>query len=123
MEEKSDVEELEEVLKAVSEQIPALIKGLIGSIFSAEAGRNMGAAAVSFYKELKAGGLPDEVAVKMTQDYVKTFTNLGDILREAMSRKGEFSEKHRKELGEEISKAIREKIEKSMVEKSREETD
>jgi len=117
MTEKSDIEELEGVLKTISEQIPALIKGIIGSIFSAEAGRNMGAAAANFYKELKAGGIPDEVAIKMTQDYVKTFTDLGDLIREAMSRKGGLSVGHGKELGEEISKAIREAIEKKKAEK------
>jgi len=85
---KSDVEELQEVLKTVSEQIPALIRGIISSIFSAEAGRNMGAAAGNFYKELKASGIPDEVAIKMTQDYIKTFTDIGDLLREAIGRKG-----------------------------------
>ena len=114
---KSDIEELEGVLKTVSEQIPALIRGIIGSIFSAEAGRNMGAAAANFYKELKAGGIPDEVAIKMTRDYVKTFTDLGDLIREAMSRKGGLSVGHGKELGEEISKAIREAIEKKKAEK------
>ncbi len=121
MTEKSDIEELEEVLKTVSEQIPALIRGIINSIFSAEAGKNMGAAAANFYKELKAGGLPDDVAIKMTQDYIKTFTDLGDIIREAMSRKGGLSREHRKELGEEISKAIREKIERKKAEKLHEE--
>jgi len=118
MENKSDVEELEEVLKTVSEQIPALIRGVFGSIFSAEAGRNMGAAAANFYKELKAGGLPDEVAIKMTQDYIKTFTDLGGLLREAMSRKGVVSKEHGKELKEKISEAIKEAIEKKKAEES-----
>jgi len=121
MGEKSEIEELEGVLKTVSEQIPALIRGIIGSIFSAEAGRNMGAAAANFYKELKAGGIPDDVAIKMTQDYIKMFTDLGDVIREAISRKGGLSKEHGKELGEEISKAIRERIEKRKAEKLHEE--
>ena len=121
MGEKSEIEELEGVLNTVSEQIPALIRGIIGSIFSAEAGRNMGAAAANFYKELKAGGIPDDVAIKMTQDYIKMFTDLGDVIREAISRKGGLSKEHGKELGEEISKAIRERIEKRKTEKLHEE--
>jgi len=122
MERKSDVEELEEVLKIVSEKIPALLKGIIGSIFSAEAGRNMGAAAANFYKELLAGGIPKEAALKMTQDYIKTFTDLGALLREAVSRKGGVSREHRGELAEEISETIKEKIEKSISEEPSEET-
>lgn len=118
MDGKSDVEELQEVLKTVSEQIPALIRGIISSIFSAEAGRNMGAAAGNFYKELKAGGIPDEVAIKMTQDYIKTFTDIGDLLREAIGRKGGFSKERGEELKEKISEAIKEKIEKKKAEES-----
>ena len=90
MEERSDVEELREVrqlFKTLSEEIPNMIRGIIESIFSAEAGKNMGAAAANFYKELKAGGIPEDVAIKMTQDYIRTFTDLGAILREAMGSK------------------------------------
>ena len=110
MERKSDIEEFQEVMKTLSEQIPSLIRGIISSIFSAEAGKNIGAAAANFYKELKAGGIPDEVAIKMTQDYVRTFTNLGTLLSEVMSHKGDSSGKVGKELGEAISKVLKEKI-------------
>ena len=109
MERKSDIEEFQKVMKTLSEQIPSLIRGIISSIFSAEAGKNIGAAA-NFYKELKAGGIPNEVAIKMTQDYVRTFTNLGTLLSEVMSRKEGSSGKIGKELGEAISKALKEKI-------------
>ena len=124
MGEMSDVEELKEVLTTVSELVPALIKGIIGSVFSAEAGRNMGAAAANFYKELRAGGIPNDVAVKMTEDYVKTFTSLGELIREAMSRKGVRSEAgHEREMGEEVSKAVREAIKKKIAGEQREEQD
>jgi len=109
MERKSDIEEFQKVMKTLSEQIPSLIRGIISSIFSAEAGKNIGATA-NFYKELKAGGIPNEVAIKMTQDYVRTFTNLGTLLSEVMSRKEGSSGKIGKELGEAISKALKEKI-------------
>jgi hypothetical protein len=85
-----DVEELRQVLGTVSDMVPNLIKGIIGSVFSAEAGKSMGAAVASFYKELKDSGLPDEVAVKMTEDYAKSFTDMGKLIREAMSQKGGF---------------------------------
>jgi len=114
-----DAEEVEKILKTVSEMVPSLIKGIVNSIFSAEAGRNMGAAAANFYKELKNGGLPDEVAVKMTQDYVKTFTGFGDIIKEAMSKKGgfDFGEKHGEDLGKAIKEKIREKVSEAQEEK------
>ena len=114
-----DAEELEKVLKTVSEMVPNLIKGIVSSIFSAESGQNMGAAAANFYKELKNAGLPEEVAVKMTQDYVKTFTGFGDIIKEAMSKKGgfDFGEKHGEDLGKAIKEKIKEKVSEAQEEK------
>lgn len=72
----SQAEEIGEILKAVSEQIPSPIEDLVASIFSAEAGKNMGAAVANFYKELKSSGMPDEAFVRMTQEYAKAFTDL-----------------------------------------------
>jgi len=62
-EEKEDVEEMKEVFRVLSTEIPALIKGIIASVFSEEAGRSMGKAAAAFYKELKESGMPDEEAI------------------------------------------------------------
>ena len=56
-----DVEELKEVLSVVSDKVPALIKGLVQSVFSADAAASMGKAAATYYNELKAGGIPDDV--------------------------------------------------------------
>ena len=58
-----------------------MLKSIVNTVFSEEAGRNMGKAAAAYYKELKAGGLPEEVAVKLTQEYMQTFTSLGSMLR------------------------------------------
>jgi hypothetical protein len=78
--EKRDTEELKEILGVVSTEVPALIKSLLSSVFSEEAGRNMGKAAAAYYKELKNGGLPEQVAVKLTEDYMRTFTSIGTCL-------------------------------------------
>ncbi|MEM0058161.1 MAG: hypothetical protein QXG58_04640 [Candidatus Bathyarchaeia archaeon] len=114
-EEKEDIEELREVLSVVSKEVPALIKGIIGSIFSEEAGRDMGRAAAAFYKELKEAGLPEDVAVRMTEGYISAFTSLGEVLKQAVGgKKGVES----KELEKEISRRIKEKlVEKGLAEK------
>jgi DNA gyrase/topoisomerase IV subunit A len=111
---EEDVEELKEVLGVVSKEVPSLIKGIIGSVFSEEAGRDMGKAAAAFYKELKDAGIPEETAVKMTENYVSVFTSLGDVMKKAVSGKREIKGE---EIGEEISKKIKEKL----AEKHREE--
>ena len=107
--EKKEAEEVKEILGVVSKEIPALIKGIIGSVFSEKAGKDMGRAAAAFYKELKEGGMPEEIAVRMTQNYVGVFTSLGDVLKGAVSgrKTGKLAEK---EIGEEIAKKIKEKI-------------
>jgi hypothetical protein len=102
-----DAEELKEVLSVVSAEVPALIKGIIGSVFSEEAGRDMGKAAAAFYKQLKEAGMSEETAVKMTENYVSVFTSLGDVMKRSVSGKGEFKGD---EIGEEISKKIKEKL-------------
>ena len=78
---KMDPENIKELLGVVSTEIPAMIKSIVNTVFSEEAGRNMGKAAAAYYKELKAGGLPEDVAVKLTQEYMQTFTNFGSMLR------------------------------------------
>jgi len=79
-EKRQDPEELRQILDVVSEKVPKLLNELSNSIpkllggvrdtiYSQEAGKNMGKAIATFYKELKDGGIPDELALKMTEDY------------------------------------------------------
>lgn len=84
----SGAEEFGDILKVVSEQIPALIKGIIEPIFSA--GKNVGSAAANYYKELKASGMPEEVVLRMTENYANTLADLGKLIREAASLRGGF---------------------------------
>jgi len=103
-----DAEEIREVLGVVSKEIPALIKAIIGSVFSEEAGRDMGKGAAAFYKELKDAGMPEATAVRMTENYVSVFTSLGDVMKKAVS--GEHGVKGEDVIGNEISRKIKEKI-------------
>lgn len=100
-----DAEEVKAILGVVSKEVPALIKGIIGSIFSEEAGRDMGKAAGAFFKELKESGMPDEIAIKMTENYIRVFTSLGDIMK-----KFSKGEKSRSEIEEEIEQRIKKKF-------------
>jgi hypothetical protein len=112
-------EEVEKILKSVSEMVPTIVKGVLDAIFSPEAGKNMGAAAANFYKEIRAGGLPEDVAVKMTQDYVKTFTEFGNLIKSLSDQKGgiHFGPGQSKE---DVSKIIEEEVNKKIKEKQAE---
>jgi hypothetical protein len=106
--EEVDPENVKEILSVVSSEIPTMIKSILSSVFSEEAGRSMGKAAAAYYKELKDGGLPEPVAVKMTQDYMRTFTSIGETLRSA--GKGGWGPHGGDEIGRHIEKRIRNKI-------------
>jgi hypothetical protein len=109
-ERKMEPENIKEILSVVSSEVPALIKSVLSSVFSEEAGRNMGKAAAAYYKELKTGGLPEPIAVKMTEDYMRTFTSIGDMLRSSgMGRHGERSGDN---IREEVEKRVRERLDK-----------
>lgn len=116
---RMDAENVKEILGVVSSEVPALVKSLLASVFSEEAGKNMGKAAAAYYKELKNGGIPEGVAVKMTEDYMKTFTSLGSMFRGVGRR--EETDKSGEELGREIERRIREKLEKQREEKGEDE--
>lgn len=116
-----EAEEVREILSAVSTEIPALIKSIVSAVFSEEAGRNMGRGAAAFYKELKDSGMPDDVAVKMTEDYIGVFTSLGDILkRVGKEGKVTISTEKGEEMGKEIEKLIKEKISEKLREEEQE---
>jgi hypothetical protein len=108
--EKRRAAEFKEILGVVSSEVPGLIKGVLASVFSEEAGRSMGKAAAAYYKELKNGGLPEQVAVKLTEDYMRTFTSIGDMLRS--SGGGRHGERAGGGIGDEIERNILEKLDR-----------
>jgi hypothetical protein len=116
---RMEPENIKEILGVVSSEVPTLIKSLLASVFSEEAGRNMGKAAAAYYKELKNGGLPEQVAVKLTEDYMRIFTSIGDMLRS--SGAGRHAGRAEEDIGAEIKRRVREKIEKGWRESGEEE--
>jgi hypothetical protein len=107
--ERERPEDVKEILKVVSEEVPGLIKNLLSTVFSEEAGKNMGKAAAAYYKELKAGGLPEQVAVKLTEDYMRTFTSIGDMMRGSR-----ISSERSGDVVEEVKRKVSEKKEQEL---------
>ena len=105
---RMEPENIKEILGVVSTEIPALIKSILSTVFSEEAGKNMGKAAAAYYKELKNGGLPEEVAVKLTQEYMRTFTSLGDMLKNAGGGRWGRSQRVDEMVKENVQKRIHE---------------
>ena len=60
----------------VGDKVPKLIREVMGSLYSKEAGLNMGQAVGAYYKELLAAGLPQEAAVDMAKEFSFSLKNL-----------------------------------------------
>jgi hypothetical protein len=96
--EKSDAQELSEVLEVlgskgpsgigavldvVAEKVPALINALRSTLYSPQAGEEMGKGVGAFYRELVAAGLPEKEALAMTHSYL---SSLKQVLRSSMQQ-------------------------------------
>ena len=66
----NDVKELAEMLDTITDKIPQLITGVVNTLYSAEAGKNIGQAVGSLYKELVESGIPEEAALDMAKSYM-----------------------------------------------------
>ncbi|NLN15664.1 MAG: hypothetical protein GX185_08700 [Tissierellia bacterium] len=76
-----DMKGLAEVLDTVSEKVPKLIKEIIGTLYSPEAGKNMGKAVGSLYKELLDSGIPEDVALDMAKSYMISMKDFSNIMK------------------------------------------
>ncbi len=72
------VEDLREVLSAVSEMVPSLLRELRGVLYSKDAAESMADAVSTFYRKLVDAGIPREDAMEMTRGYM---INLRDLVR------------------------------------------
>jgi hypothetical protein len=74
-EEERDVEELREVLKAISEFLKELsptLKDLIETILGSLRGDALGKEVGMFYKSLIEAGIKEETATKMTEEFLRS---------------------------------------------------
>jgi hypothetical protein len=85
-EEEREVEELREVLRAVSDFLKELsptIKQLIDTILGSLSGENLGKEVGTFYKSLIEAGIKEETATKMTEEFLRRkmeMVNVAEIL-------------------------------------------
>ena len=75
----NDVKELAEMLDTITDKIPQLITGVVNTLYSAEAGKNIGQAVGSLYKELVESGIPKEAALDMAKSYMLSIKDISAI--------------------------------------------
>ena len=96
-----DAEEIAEIFKTLSTQIPNMIRGILDSLFSPEAAANMGKAVAEFYKNLKEGGIPEDDAMEMTKGYLSTLTKWSEMMKGARFGPTVTEHRHRRKEKEE----------------------
>jgi hypothetical protein len=70
------VQDIKELLQAVTDKVPALLTQLRNTLFSAEAGQELGRAVGAFYKELVDSGIPAEDALAMAKGYINSLQSV-----------------------------------------------
>jgi len=84
-EERSDVEELREVLSAVSEfldRLPELVKKVLDALYSKDLGERVGDSVATFYGKLRESGMPEEMVNKMTMEFFDRSMILDRLVKE-----------------------------------------
>ncbi|WP_088042383.1 hypothetical protein [Bacillus sp. EAC] len=89
-----DAKEVGNLLGVVSEKVPDLFSKLFKILYSEESAREMGKAVGSLYKELKEAGIPQDVALKMTTDYM---LSLKDVTR-VVSNQNSYNNEPKNEI-------------------------
>lgn len=70
------VKEIGELLDEISTKIPRMLEGINKVMYSPEAGGNAGKSVGAFYRELLQSGVPEDVALKLTEKYMFSLNDL-----------------------------------------------
>ncbi len=88
MPEEEDVEKLERLLSVVEEKVPKLLREIVEAVSSPERARKMGEAVAEFYRKLKESGMSDEMAEKLTLEFLRSNNVIGAV-RDLLKGEGE----------------------------------
>ena len=79
---ESELKQVADLLDTVADKIPGLVKGLFNAIYSAEAGAEAGKSVGNFYTNLLESGIPEDLALKLTERYM---FSVRDVIQAAKS--------------------------------------
>lgn len=88
--------EIGELLEIVSAKVPKLLRDLLGTLYSEEAGTSVGKAVGAFYLELVNAGIPADEALTMTKDYMNYVKSIAKEMVPASPVSFNYSNDHPK---------------------------
>jgi phage tail protein X len=74
--------DIADILDAVADKVPGMIKGIFSAIYSAESGTEAGKSVGNFYTNLLESGIPEDLALKLTERYM---FSVRDVVQAAKS--------------------------------------
>ena len=101
---RTNAEEMKELLGLFSEKVPALLNSLTDVLYGKASAEKYGQAVANFYRTLKDSGMTDDQAFRLTEQYMSSL-NLGKIIEGAVG-----SERGRHREGDEGRREIRVKM-------------
>ncbi len=99
----TDAEEVRVILEAVQETVPNLISQLVQAIYSPKVAESIAEAVGTLYQGLKKKGLPDDLILEMTRNYMKVL-DIKELMSESIGS-GRLS----KDWDIDVERAIRKK--------------
>ncbi len=79
-----DPEQIKDIIRAVGEDIPALLNAVKDALYSPESAKQFAESIGTFYTELLNQGVPEEMATEMTEKYASSL-NIGHTFSSAFS--------------------------------------
>jgi len=104
LKEESDAQEVKEILEAVRDTIPDLIKGIVDALYSAQSAEDFAKQVANFYKSMIEAGMSNEQAFELTKEFMESRDIVGvlkKILSERNWKQWTQGEKREEEMEEE----------------------
>jgi len=87
-----DADEVKTVIEVATEKIPALLDSLTDLLYSKSSAETYGQAVANFYETLRDGGMTDEQAYKLAEQYISSL-NMGKLFESGLRGRRSHNEK------------------------------
>ncbi len=115
LERESDAQEVKEILEAVRDTVPELIKGIVDALYSGQSAEEFGKQVANFYKSLVDAGMSNDQAFILTQKFMESRDVVGilkKILSEGNWGKWKNENVNPEEIAEQVMKEVNEELKK-----------